>query len=76
MIGDRDVEEEQEDAEGGAESDAGVADEEQAASDQDEQIQKQAAGRKNLDLQLEEASRYTFVQKLEQLLEDIKNLFT
>ncbi|MEE4192394.1 MAG: Ig-like domain-containing protein [Halieaceae bacterium] len=52
--------------------------ENQAASDVNtaEEPQKQADGRENLDLQLEKASRYTFVEKLEQLLDDIKNLFT
>jgi len=38
--------------------------------------EQQAEGRKNLDLQLEEASRYTLVDRIEQLMEDIKNLFT
>jgi hypothetical protein len=59
--------------------------EEEALDGQEEEVDEQseregsneqADGRKNLDLQLQEASRYNFVDRIEQLLEDIKNLFT
>jgi hypothetical protein len=43
---------------------------------QEAEDKQQADGRKNLDLQLEQASRYNFVDRVEQLLDDIKNLFT
>ncbi|MEE4659556.1 MAG: hypothetical protein V2J89_03750, partial [Halieaceae bacterium] len=57
----------EQDASGNEEADG------QDAATEEEQ---QAKIRENLDSQLEKASRYTFVDKLEQLLDDIKNLFT
>ncbi|MEM0955668.1 MAG: Ig-like domain-containing protein, partial [Pseudomonadota bacterium] len=54
-----------------------VLDESQAeAQEAASEDQRQAKIRENLDSQLEKASRYTFVDKIEQLLDDIKNLFT
>ena len=51
--------------------------EEEPGEQQEEESSEQLAdGRKNLDLQLEQASRYNFVDRIEQLLEDVKNLFT
>jgi hypothetical protein len=55
---------------------AGEVEEGERAENDEEGREQQAEGRKNLDLQLEEASRYTLVDRIEQLMEDIKNLFT
>ncbi len=51
---------------------------EAAADEQDDSETAQAApeGKENLDVQLQQASRYNLVDRIEQLLEDIRNLFT
>lgn len=54
-----------------------IEDEDQAATEEnDDKTGQQADGKNKLDLQLEQASRYNIVDRIEQLLEDIKNLFT
>ena len=60
-----------------ANTEEGVLDAEQAdAQEAATEEQRQAETRENFDSQLEKASRYTFVEKIEQLLDDIKKLFT
>ena len=51
-------------------SDAKESEAGQASAENNEQ----AAGQKNLDLQLEQISRNNFVEPIEQLLEDVKSL--
>ncbi len=61
----------------GADEELPVEEDQAAAEDDSEGDEpKQADSRQNLDSQLEKASRYTLAHKIEQLLDDIKNLFT
>jgi hypothetical protein len=74
--GDGEAETSEEEGEAPTEQEANE-DPEQANGQNGENEQKQQTdGRKSLDLQLAQASRYNFGDRIEQLLEDIKSLFT